>query len=115
MAAEKPARDRLTNEDFSTIQSQLTVFGGAVMTLDLEAFIDRCSHAEAVAPFIDPTAFMQGHEKLAALKDLAEGALKFKLAAHAFRNTMLRLDAKAAMAAEVARAKADVEKKEGGG
>jgi len=91
--ADQPERDRLSNEDFLTIQQQLTIFGGAVMVLDLEGFIARCQHAEAVAPLIDPTAFMKGHEKLEALKDLAEGALKFKLASLAFQNTMNRLNA----------------------
>lgn len=100
MATEKPARDRLTNDDYLNVQQQIQIFGGAIAVLDLEAFIDRANHADAVAPFIDPTAWREAKEKLAAIRDLAEGALKFKLASVAFQNTMHRLDAAKAKAAE---------------
>lgn len=87
--------DRLSNEDFLTIQQQIVIFGGAVAVLDLEGFLSRIGTAEAAAPLLDPSAFIAGHEKMSALKELAEGALKFKRATLEFQNTLRRLEAKA--------------------
>ena len=90
-----PPRKRLSNEDFFTIQSQLAVFGGAVATLDLEGFLERIGTAEAVAPLIDPSAFIAGHEKMALVKSVAEAALVFKRAVVAAQKAEAELAKKA--------------------
>ncbi len=95
MAEEK----RMTNEEFLTVQQQLTLFAGAVMVLDVESYIERCERADALGPILDPTLYIKGNERLSALKELAEGALKFKQAALRFRNTMTRLDSAASLRA----------------
>lgn len=87
--------DRMSNEEYLDTQLQLTTFSAMLIEVDVEGFIERGRQAEAAAPLIDPSAFLAGHEKLAAITRLAEAALRFKQAALEFRNTMQRLDASA--------------------
>jgi hypothetical protein len=92
---EKGAERKLpSDEEYIQIQQQLVIFGQLLMNIDVEGFIERAERADAIAPVIDPTLWMRGHERLDALKDLAHGAMKFKMAAAAFQNTMARIAAK---------------------
>lgn len=84
----------MTNEEYFNTQLQLTTMAAMMIEVDVEGMIERARHAQAVAPLIDPTAFIAGHEKLEAITRLAEAASRFKGAALEFRNTMQRLEAR---------------------
>ncbi len=94
------AKETMTNEEYLEVQTKLTLFAAMIIEVDVEGLLERVERADAIVPLIDPTLWMKGHDKLDAIKDLARGALKFKLAACAFRNTMMRLDSKKMKAGE---------------
>ena len=70
----------LTDEEYTAIQSQLVAFAGIVSDMRLEEFIQRISRTETIAPLIDPTLYMQAHENLADIKELASSLLPFQKA-----------------------------------
>ena len=60
-------------------EPMLLIIAGAVngLDLDLEGFISRINHAEAVAPLFDPTAYMKAANNLSAIKRLAQALVPF--------------------------------------
>ena len=83
----------MTNDEYLEAQNQITIFAAMLIEVDVEGLLDRASRADAIAPLLDPTLWMKGHERLDAIKELALGAMAFKQAACKFRNTMARIEA----------------------
>jgi hypothetical protein len=66
------------------IQNQIQMLGQlalrAVDDDELQAFIDRCEHSDTVAPFLDPTAWMRGHDQLRQVIDHARALQAYRKA-----------------------------------
>lgn len=87
---------RLSKEEYMRTQMQIISIGRAASNLDIEAFINQMSEAEAVAPMIDPTLYRKAIENMRAIKDLARAILPVK---DAFEKTFHAV-VKTAMAAQ---------------
>lgn len=70
--------ERMTDEEYQLVQSQLTLLIPVVDQLNLDGFIARINTAEAVGPVFNPTLYMKASDKLGKIKDLAEALLQFK-------------------------------------
>lgn len=64
----------MDDEQYSLTQHQLFIIARIVNTLDLEGFLSRIDDAEAIGPFVDPTLFIRGADRLAQVKDIALAA-----------------------------------------
>lgn len=77
----------MTNDEYLRTQGQLALLAGLIQGLDLEAFLAQAARAEELGPFIDPTLWMKGHDRLAMIRELAKAALGFQRAAKKFAET----------------------------
>jgi len=68
----------MTDTEHQTVQHQLMTFYGVIKDMPLEDFIDRINECETLAPLLDPTAYIQGADRMEAIKKLAQGALVFQ-------------------------------------
>jgi len=64
----------LSAAEYEVTQQQLLLLGTLVAEMPLEAFIRKADHAEAVAPFLDPTLYMRGGRNLGDIIRLAKAA-----------------------------------------
>lgn len=68
--AEPGPTDRMTEAEFAPFLARLRLVNTVVASVnggDLERFIRTCSYADTIGPFIDPTAWMRGHDNVAAM------------------------------------------------
>lgn len=75
---QKEERARMTDEEYATLQCQLTALIGVVNQMDLTRFLERINSAETVGPLFNPSLWMKGADKLAKIKALAEALSVFK-------------------------------------
>jgi len=68
----------MDNEEYLNTQYQLVLQAQLINQLDLDVFLAAIEHAEAVAPIIAPTLFIQGAGKLEEVKRLAQAAKRFQ-------------------------------------
>lgn len=68
----------MSNEEYQDVQNKVCFFAGAILPLNLDAFLERIRVAEAVGPMEDPTLFRKAAGKLGAIKALAEGLAAFQ-------------------------------------
>lgn len=81
--AELEERGELADGEYSMTQEQLVLLASLVANLKLDAFLARIERADALTPMLDPTLWMRGGAKLAAVRRLA-------LAAKGLRDEVLR-------------------------
>lgn len=76
----KASRNNL--DEHVRVQNQIQMLGQlalrAVSDEELDAFIERCEHSDTLAPFLDPTAWQRGHERLRQVIDHARALRKFR-------------------------------------
>ena len=70
----------MTDEEYSSTQSQLMLLARVVLGINIDGFIKRINTAETIAPILDPTLSLQGADNLSKIKALAVGAGKFQAA-----------------------------------
>lgn len=70
------------NEEYSTIQSQLTLIAGIIAELKIKGFLERVLHADSVGPIVDPTLYRDTMGGLSKIQRLAGAALKFQEKVH---------------------------------
>lgn len=58
----------------------LANWGKMITMLPLEDWLEVIDKADAMGPFIDPTMWMQGHEKMAEIRKIIAAALPLKRA-----------------------------------
>ena len=68
----------MDREEYELIQNQIMLLGSAVKDLDLDGFISEIDHADTVGPFIDPTKWIQAHDTMDQIRDLAVGLKSFQ-------------------------------------
>jgi len=68
----------MDNEEYLNTQYLLVLQAQLINQLDLDGFLAAIEHAEAVAPIINPTLFIQGAGKLEEVKSLAQAAKLFQ-------------------------------------
>ncbi|MHB8928921.1 MAG: hypothetical protein ACYC9Q_14985 [Bacillota bacterium] len=73
--------EAMTDEEYLQTQQQIELLAILTLQLDLDGFLERIRHAEAVVPIVDPSIWMKGGSALQKVKDLAEGLKQFKKAA----------------------------------
>lgn len=76
---------KLTEDEYTMVQSQLFTLGRLVRDMPLSAFLEQLSKAEAIAPFVDPTMYRAGIGKLELVKRMA-------VALRTFQNSLPTLD-----------------------
>lgn len=57
----------MTNAEYKTMQDRVELLSRLILDTDADAlgeFIGQGEHSDAFAPFIDPTAWMRGHDTL---------------------------------------------------
>lgn len=64
--------------EYIQTQQQLLALAGIVEELPLEEFLQKISICETVSPFLDPTLYMKGADKLTFIKQLARSAKSFQ-------------------------------------
>jgi hypothetical protein len=69
---------KLTDAEYTMLQSQLFTFGNIVRDMPLDAMLERISKAETIAPFTNPTLHRAGIAKLELIKRMAEGLRGFQ-------------------------------------
>ena len=71
-------------DEHVAVQNRMQVVAQAALSMfedeELEAFIARCEQADTVAPFLDPTAWMAGHDKLAEVTRHARALVAYRKA-----------------------------------
>ena len=82
--------DRLSKEEYEMTQDILLDHARMISLLPLEAFLNSLRHAKEIVPFIDPTLFLktaygQGADNIQAISEIAEAALKIKIAVTTYR------------------------------
>ena len=70
----------MTDEEYSSTQSQLMLLARVALGINIDGFIERINTAETIAPILDPTLYLQGADNLSKIKALAIGASKFQRA-----------------------------------
>lgn len=70
----------ISDDEYSTIQHQITLIGALLEELDLNGFLERISHTHAAAPILDPTLYRRGADRLHAIEDLARACAKVQAA-----------------------------------
>ena len=70
----------MTDEEYSSTQSQLMLLARIALGINIDGFIKRINTAETIAPILDPTLYLQGADNLRKIKALAVGASKFQAA-----------------------------------
>ncbi|MHB8928903.1 MAG: hypothetical protein ACYC9Q_14895 [Bacillota bacterium] len=68
----------MTDEEYLQTQQQIELLAVLILLLDLDGFLERIRHAEAMVPMVDPTLWMKGGSALQKVKGLAEGLRQFK-------------------------------------
>lgn len=65
-------------EEYAQAQSQITLLSIMVSQLPLDEMLEQISLTEARAPFLDPTLWIKGADKLAEVKALVRAAIPLK-------------------------------------
>lgn len=68
----------MDDEQYELTQNGLMMLARLVNEIDLGGFLERISQAEALAPIIDPTLYMQAGPRLEKIKRLAQALLPFQ-------------------------------------
>ncbi len=68
----------MTPEEYIRVQNQFGVIGALVVSLPLDEFIAAAEKADVVGPFVDPTLWMKGHDKLGDVLDIARALRNLK-------------------------------------
>lgn len=71
----------MTNAEYTVMQNRLQVIGQLVIGTDpetLDAFIRQAEHADTVGPFLDPTMWRDGHDRLATVIRHARALASFR-------------------------------------
>lgn len=63
----------MNNQEYKTTQDTIIILYQmlAVYDLDLDGFLERINYADAVAPILDPTAYMRGVDNMHQIKAMA--------------------------------------------
>ena len=69
--------NKISNEDYVLLQGQLLLFGSVVKDWNLEGFLQRIDHAEAIGPIIGPSLFIRAESNLRKIKRLAQALVPF--------------------------------------
>jgi hypothetical protein len=69
---------KMTPAQYIETQMRLLEMAKIADSLDLDAFLQCISNAEAVGPMIDPTMYMKAMDNLSAIKKLAKVAVQVK-------------------------------------
>lgn len=77
----------MTDAEYMLTQERLFLVAKMVSNMDLDGFLQRINHAEALGPVLDPTLFMRGATRLDAIKRLARAAKELQKAASALAQT----------------------------
>lgn len=70
--------EKISNEDYTTVQHQIITMARLVRDLPLAAFLNRIQSCESVTPIFNPSLYMRGAKKLELVKQMAEGLLEFQ-------------------------------------
>lgn len=70
--------ERISDEEYELIQSQIFTLAAVIAEMNLEGFLDRISEAESIAPILDPTLFIRGSRNLEKIKELAVSIQRVK-------------------------------------
>ena len=73
-----PEIRKLTEDEYTMLQSQLFTLGRLVRDMPLDAMLEQISKAEAIGPFVDPTRYRAGIGKLELVKRMAVGLRGFQ-------------------------------------
>jgi len=68
----------LNDAEYLETQEQLQMVALIVLNMDLDGFFQRIGTTEAVAPILDPTAYMRGAESLTKVRRHAEALRDFQ-------------------------------------
>lgn len=68
----------MTNADYIDTQTKLTIAAALLADLPLDEFIAQAARAEAIAPIVDPGAYLAGGESLNAILNIARAARAFQ-------------------------------------
>lgn len=69
---------KLTEDEYTMLQSQLFTLGRIVRDMPLDAMLEQISRTETIAPFVDPTRYRAGMGKLELIKRMAVGLRGFQ-------------------------------------
>jgi hypothetical protein len=78
--SEKTTRDQETIEMMQVGWDMLAQYGKMITMLPLEDWLAAIDKADALAPFVDPTLWMRGHDKMAEIRKIIEAAMPLKRA-----------------------------------
>ena len=68
----------ITEEQYITTQHQLQFVASMIADWPLEAMLEEIGRTETIAPFLDPTLYIAGRDKLEDVKALVRAALPLK-------------------------------------
>ena len=73
----------MTDQEYLTMQNSLTLMAQSIMlyfphTGEINDFLERINHAEAMGPILDPTIFMKAQDKLRLIKTIAAATLRYR-------------------------------------
>lgn len=62
--------------EWENLQKQIYLFAGLIARLDLNGFIEKGEHADAIAPYVDPTLYIAKHKDLERVLKVARALQK---------------------------------------
>lgn len=68
----------MDRDEYTAFLLQLQALATVARGMDLEGFLACARDAEEMGPYIDPTAWMAGRERLTQIRSLAEAARQFQ-------------------------------------
>jgi len=78
----------MDNAEYLQVQSGIAFVVGLVRDMPIAEFIEAADKADAIGPFVDPTLWRAGHERLQSLKELGQELKRFQDKAKLFETSL---------------------------
>lgn len=86
----------MKKEDYLKAQDQVVQIARMASEVDVDPMLEAIAKADTIGPFVDPTLWIRGHEKLGFIKELALGVKRLKEIVAANRDRILAIEVREA-------------------
>lgn len=78
MASDTKADRTMSSSEWMLTQTQIYLLAGMVARLPLDEFLEKAERADAIGPFVDPTLYIEKHDDLRCVTEVARALRQVK-------------------------------------